>query len=158
MFSLGIFFFFFFFLVPQFDSPLQQLDINTTSFGLLYSSYCFPNIFMGFFFGLLVDKYVGVRKGVVISSSLTLVGHILIVLGGYYRLFWLMCLGRFLFGIGGEALAVMQNVFIVAWFRGKELKLVFAVTQTFSRIVCGSYFHFNTEGRPFLNSIVRGAC
>ena len=33
--------------------------------------------------------------------------------------------GRFVFGIGGESLAVAQNTYAVSWFKGKELNMVF---------------------------------
>ena len=36
-----------------------------------------------------------------------------------------MQIGRFVFGIGGESLAVAQNTYAVTWFKGKELNMVF---------------------------------
>ena len=46
--------------------------------------------------------------------------------------FTIMQIGRFVFGIGGESLAVAQNTYAVTWFKGKELNMVFGfqVTET----------------------------
>jgi len=48
---------------------------------------------------------------------------------------WLMDLGRFVFGIGGESLAVAQNTYAVLWFKEKELNLVFGLQLSMARIV-----------------------
>ena len=48
---------------------------------------------------------------------------------------WLMNLGRFIFGIGGESLAVAQNTYAVLWFRGKDLNLVFGLQLSMARLV-----------------------
>jgi hypothetical protein len=39
-------------------------------------------------------------------------------------------------GIGGESLAVAQNTFAVAWFKGKELNMVFGFQVSFSLHQC----------------------
>ena len=46
-----------------------------------------------------------------------------------------MYLGRFVFGIGGESLAVAQNTYAVVWFKEKELNLVFGLQLSMARIV-----------------------
>ena len=46
-------------------------------------------------------------------------------MGGFTHSFALMESGRFVFGIGGESLAVAQNTYAVSWFKGKELNMVF---------------------------------
>jgi hypothetical protein len=46
------------------------------------------------------------------SSSL---GQIIFAMGGFLFNFPLMQVGRFVFGIGGESLAVAQNTYAVSW-------------------------------------------
>ena len=46
-----------------------------------------------------------------------------------------MYVGRVIFGIGGESLAVAQNAYAVAWFIGKELNLVFGLQLSIARVV-----------------------
>ena len=59
---------------------------------------------------------------------------------------------RFIFGIGGESLAVAQNTYAVSWFKGKELNMVFGFQLSVARypsfcpiLSCSSScpFHFS---------------
>ncbi|XP_046505467.1 major facilitator superfamily domain-containing protein 1-like isoform X2 [Equus quagga] len=60
--------------------------------------------------------------------------RVVFALGGIFNAFWLMEFGRFVFGIGGESLAVAQNTYAVSWFKGKELNLVFGLQLSMARI------------------------
>merc|ERR1712127_9595 len=51
-----------------------------------------------------------------------------------------MYIGRMIFGVGGESLAVAQNAYAVAWFFGKGLNLVFGLQLSLARI--GSTVNF----------------
>ena len=55
-------------------------------------------------------------------------------MGGIVDNFTLMQLGRFVFGIGGESLAVAQNTYAVSWFKGKELNMVFGFQLSIARV------------------------
>lgn len=52
-----------------------------------------------------------------------------------------MQIGRFIFGIGGESLAVAQNTYAVSWFKGKELNMVFGFQLSVARV--GSTVNFS---------------
>uniref|UniRef100_A0A8D0B1D8 Lysosomal dipeptide transporter MFSD1 n=1 Tax=Salvator merianae TaxID=96440 RepID=A0A8D0B1D8_SALMN len=69
---------------------------------------------------------------------------ILCFFGAICNAFWLMEAGRFIFGIGGESLAVAQNTYAVSWFKGKELNLVFGLQLSMARI--GSTVNMNIMG------------
>uniref|UniRef100_A0A5F8HEC3 Lysosomal dipeptide transporter MFSD1 n=1 Tax=Monodelphis domestica TaxID=13616 RepID=A0A5F8HEC3_MONDO len=69
---------------------------------------------------------------------------VVFALGAILNAFWLMQLGRFIFGIGGESLAVAQNTYAVSWFKGKELNLVFGLQLSMARI--GSTVNLNVMG------------
>ena len=60
-----------------------------------------------------------------ICSWLCLKGQAIFASGGLLDSFTIMQIGRFVFGIGGESLAVAQNTYAVSWFKGKELNMVF---------------------------------
>jgi len=55
--------------------------------------------------------------------------------GATVKQIWLMDLGRFLFGIGGESITVAQNTYAVLWFKGKELNFVFGLQLSIGTIV-----------------------
>lgn len=86
----------------------------------------------------------GIRWGTIIFSCFVCIGQVIFALGGIFNAFWLMELGRFVFGIGGESLAVAQNTYAVSWFKGKELNLVFGLQLSMARI--GSTVNMNLMG------------
>ncbi|CAG2117579.1 unnamed protein product, partial [Medioppia subpectinata] len=92
------------------EQTIADMDINTTQFGLLYSLYNWPNVVLSLFGGFLVDRLLGIKLGAIIFACFTFTGQFLVGLGAYLNLFWLMCLGRFVFAIGGENLAVTANM------------------------------------------------
>lgn len=69
-----------------------------------------------------------------------LIGQLIFAVGGLMNTFWLMIVGRFIFGVGAESLAVAQNNYAVLWFKGKELNMVFGLQLSFARV--GSTVNF----------------
>ncbi|CAF4758068.1 unnamed protein product [Pieris macdunnoughi] len=122
------------------DNFKGDSHLNTSQFALLYSIYSWPNVVLCFIGGYLIDRYFGVRLGTVIYMSILFTGAMLFALGVYINKFWLMILGRFVFGIGGESLQVAVNNYVVLWFKGKELNMVFGLQLSFSRF--GSTVNF----------------
>lgn len=124
-----------------YDSPaaLQEqitrdMDVSTTSFALLYSLYSWPNVILCFFGGYLIDSVFGIRWGAIIFSFIILIGQLIVAFGAFVNQYWIMEVGRFVFGIGGESLAVAQNTYAVSWFKNKELNLVFGLQLSLSRV------------------------
>uniref|UniRef100_A0A672G2C7 Lysosomal dipeptide transporter MFSD1 n=1 Tax=Salarias fasciatus TaxID=181472 RepID=A0A672G2C7_SALFA len=70
--------------------------------------------------------------------------QIIFAAGALANQFWVMEMGRFVFGIGGESLAVAQNTYAVNWFKGKELNLVFGLQLSMARL--GSTVNMNIMG------------
>ncbi|XP_033208128.1 major facilitator superfamily domain-containing protein 1-like isoform X2 [Belonocnema kinseyi] len=122
------------------DNFTKDLNMTPSKFVLLYSIYSWPNVILCFVGGFLLDRVFGVRLGTVIYMSITMVGQFIFALGGLLNEFWLMMLGRFIFGIGAESLAVAQNSYAVLWFKGKELNMVFGFQLSFARV--GSTVNF----------------
>ena len=83
---------------------------------LLYSVYSFPNMLLPFFGGQLIDCY-GVTKVLLLVSSLVCVGQTIFSIGVSLESFPLMLLGRIIFGIGGETVAVSQSSITTQYFR-----------------------------------------
>ncbi|XP_076244875.1 lysosomal dipeptide transporter MFSD1 isoform X2 [Calliopsis andreniformis] len=114
--------------------------MSTSKFVLLYSIYSWPNVILCFIGGFLLDSIFGICFGTILYMGLTLVGQIIFATGAIVNTFWLMMLGRFVFGIGAESLAVAQNSYAVLWFKGKELNMVFGLQLSFARV--GSTVNF----------------
>lgn len=118
----------------------SDMDLTTSEFVLLYSLYSWPNVISCFFGGFLIDRVFGIRLGTCIYATLVVIGQLIFAFGGILNAFWLMVIGRFVFGIGGESLAVAQNNYAVLWFKGKELNMVFGLQLSFARV--GSTVNF----------------
>ncbi|XP_038672876.1 major facilitator superfamily domain-containing protein 1 [Scyliorhinus canicula] len=123
---------------------LSDMKISTATFMQLYAWYSWPNVVLCFFGGFLLDKVFGMRLGTIIFSLFVCVGQVIVATGALLNAFWLMELGRFVFGIGGESLAVAQNTYAVSWFKGKELNLVFGLQLSMARV--GSTVNMNVMG------------
>ncbi|XP_053404412.1 major facilitator superfamily domain-containing protein 1-like isoform X2 [Mercenaria mercenaria] len=123
------------------DNMTRDLKISVGKFMGFYSWYSWPNVILCFFGGFLIDRVFGVRVGAVIFSLFVTAGQIVFATGALVNKYWLMCVGRFIFGIGGESLAVAQNTYAVKWFQGRELNMVFGLQLSFSRV--GSTVNMN---------------
>lgn len=123
------------------DQIMNDMSVSTSQFSLLYSWYSWPNVILSFFGGFLIDRVFGIRLGAIIFSLFILAGQLVFALGASVNMYWLMEFGRFIFGIGGESLAVAQNTYAVSWFKGKELNMVFGIQLSFARV--GSAVNFN---------------
>lgn len=120
----------------------DAMSVGTSEFTSLYALYSWPNVIMCFFGGLLIDKVLGIRLGAIVFLVLLVIGQTLFALGAFVGHFWIMQLGRFIYGLGGESLCVAQNTYVVAWFKGRELNTVFGFQITVSR--AGSTLAYNT--------------
>ncbi|CAO1362935.1 unnamed protein product [Diamesa hyperborea] len=122
------------------DNFKSDLGLNTSEFAWLYSIYSWPNVILCFIGGYLIDRVFGIRLGTIIYMFILLIGQLVFAMGAMLNVFWLMLLGRFIFGIGAESLAVAQNNYAVLWFKGKELNMVFGLQLSFARV--GSTVNF----------------
>lgn len=127
-----------------------DLNLEGDSFMLLYSLYSWPNVFLCFFGGFLIDRVFGVRLGAFLFGAVITLGQIVFALGGWFNNKYVMYTGRFIFGLGGENLAVAGNTYIVYWFSGREINTVFGIQLACSRI--GSTVGMMTLG-PFYKAI-----
>jgi MFS family permease len=119
----------------------QFKDMTQLQYNLLYSLYSWPNTVQVFFGGYIIDRYLGVRWGCAICCSVLVVGQALVCLGVQLNRVDLLLAGRFLFGVGGETLAVAQSAYAAQWFKGAELATAFGIVLSFSRI--GSAVNFD---------------
>ncbi|ORY43982.1 MFS general substrate transporter [Rhizoclosmatium globosum] len=100
--------------------------------GLIYIIYSFPNMFLPYFGGLLVDK-LGMQVFIV-YSTFGFLGQVLFSVGIHYKNIWVMLVGRFLFGVGGESLVVVQGCLMAASFEGEELAFALGLNLCVSRL------------------------
>ncbi|XP_074602665.1 lysosomal dipeptide transporter MFSD1-like [Brevipalpus obovatus] len=120
----------------------RDMNVTNTEYTTLYSMYSWPNVILGLFGGFLIDRVVGVRIGTLLFSFFICLGQLILAFGAYVDHFWIMQLGRFVFGLGGENLSVAVNTYAVSWYKGSELNMVFGLLLSISRL--GSTLNFLT--------------
>jgi len=118
----------------------EDMGVNTYQFQSLYFLYSWPNVVLCFAGGFLIDRVFGIRLGAIIFSSIVTAGHFVYAFGALADSFPLMQTGRFVFGLGGENLAVATNTYAVSWFKGRELNFVFGLQLSMARL--GSTVNF----------------
>ena len=82
-------------------------------------------------------------------------GQVLTTLGCFIDSKVAIYLGRFVFGLGGENLAVACNTFSSSWFSGRALNMAFGFQLAVVRI--GSAVSFNVLG-PIYNAFLPEEC
>eukprot|EP00842_Homolaphlyctis_polyrhiza_P003054 jgi/Hompol1/374/HPOL_000232-RA len=105
---------------------------------LFYALYSLPNIILPFFGGHLSDRF-GTQALLIGLSTLVCIGQLIISIGVTTQSTLTIHIGRILFGIGGESLAVVQTRITATWFRGSEIALALGVNLSVARM--GSVFN-----------------
>ena len=118
---------------------MQELNLNRSTIGNLYTAYSLAAIPIVFLGGMLYDR-LGPRKASLLFSVLVFLGAVIVAVA---KTKWMLFTGRLVFGAGSESLIVVQSAIISRWFKGKEMAMAFGIALTLSRV--GTLFSFNTE-------------
>ncbi len=144
----------------------DQLHFTGAEYGLLFSFYAVANVFllMLLFAGVVVD-WLGLKVSGILYGFLCFLGAALTALGASTALPsilgpaypWLhtaffpaaspelkvMLLGRMVFGVGAEAILVVNNKVLARWFKGKELAFAYGLNLTIMRL--GTFLALNVQ-------------
>lgn len=116
------------------------LDITPIQWGMFQTVYSVPNMILPLIGGVMLDQ-LGIRSGLLLFTVILTLGQFVFYLGGAKESYWLMLLGRVIFGIGGESMNVAQSAIVTVWFKGKELAFALGVNLSISRV--GSVINAN---------------
>uniref|UniRef100_A0A0V0JB88 Lysosomal dipeptide transporter MFSD1 n=1 Tax=Schistocephalus solidus TaxID=70667 RepID=A0A0V0JB88_SCHSO len=130
------------------DIFLKDVHLTVSQFMNLYAFYSWPNVVISLLGGFLIDRVFGVRWGGIIFSLVIFGGQLVFGIAVMFSSVPLMYFARFIFGIGGESLAVAQNTYATVWFKPNELNFVFGLTISMARI--GSTVNMNAMQPLFL--------
>lgn len=114
-------------------APMKEKSLFQYRFNVLYSVYSIPNVALPFFVGKWLDHF-GCRVILVFLSLIVATGQFIVAFGISRESFPMVVLGRILFGLGGESLAVAQSRLVTKWFKGKELALAIGLNLSVARI------------------------
>ena len=115
------------------DTIIKVMGVTTAEYDLLFSVSAWPNIFLGIIGGVLVDKLVGLRLGLIIVVICALLGQTVWGLGGIFNNYFIMLAGRFVIGISTNLVIVIDHAFKPIWFK-EDLPLAIAIDIGFSRL------------------------
>lgn len=102
-------------------------------FNLLYSVYSLPNIFLPIIGGIFISKY-GRRLMYFFFGFFVMLGQFLFAFGCEHGSISFMLIGRVVFGLGGECIALCVNTLIVKWFAKEEMGLSMGLSVSIARV------------------------
>lgn len=120
-------------IAPVADLLQRQLHFSDTQIGLFNTFYSVMPILVVLVGGIIVDRF-GTRLSTLIFSLICLVGAIVTAATPS---FYVIALGRLIFGAGAETMIVAITVAIGQWFVGRQLGFAFGVNLSIAR--AGSY-------------------
>lgn len=144
----------------------QDLGFTGSEYGLLFSAYSAANVFLFMLIlaGILVDR-LGLKLSGILYAFLCFAGAAITALGALAELpsilgplyQWLghaflpswspelkiMLLGRTIYGVGAEAILVVNNKVLARWFLGKELAFAYGLNLTIMRL--GTFLALNLQ-------------
>ena len=94
---------------------------------MFYSLYSFPNLILPFLGGILIDVF-GCRIMYIIFAITLVIGQLIFAFGSQINSISVMLMGRVVFGIGGESVAICQAAILVKWFFKNSISLPMGLT------------------------------
>lgn len=115
------------------STMIKVMDLDNTQYDIFFTAYTWPDIAMSIIGTILIDKYFGIRKGIVIFTAIVFIGQTVISIGAYTNIYHVMLIGRLFIGCGmGTGLSVTSS-FLVTWFSGNEITFIFAISRCIHR-------------------------
>ena len=116
------------------QSQLQmKYNLSNVEYNLLYSAYTFPNMVLPFFSGISADIF-SADLIIIIFFLFIVIGQSCFVIGCVINIYYVMFIGRFLFGIGAESLTLVITPLIYEYFKNKELSFALGLLLSLSRL------------------------
>ena len=107
---------------------------------VLYSVYNWPNVVLSVLSGVLIDKWLGLRQSTMLFAGLVLAGQLVFSLAVTFRSYSLAVIGRFVYGLGGEAVRVAQSTWIAKCSPPDRMSWTFGWVLGISRIASAVNF------------------
>ena len=124
---------------------IKVAHVDITQYELLYSLYSWPNVFLAVIGGVLIDRVFGLRLGLLLFVTIACIGQLLVAMGGFISQFWLMAVGRFVYGGGNELAINALELFVATLFRDRELSFVFGVLYGAARLSTTLTLNFSSK-------------
>ena len=114
---------------------IQVMRMDNKQYNLLFSAYTWLDIVMSTVGSILVNKYFGIRLGLIFSVLIFTTGQLFICIGAFSNEFLLILLGRVVLGIGKGTASSSGYSYQIRWFAGKEITFILSIGRCFTRIM-----------------------
>ncbi len=115
---------------------IQVTDINALQYNAIFSAYGWPDVIMPILGGVIVDRGIGIKLGFLLFTVIAIVGQGIFAAGGYLGIFWVMVLGRIVYGCGMGTLSSLVTTTQVLLFKTNSV-LSIAICASFLRLGAG---------------------
>ena len=116
------------------NTIIQVMRIDATQYNLLFSAFTWPNIILCLIGGIVIDRFLGLSRGFILLTLLSLLGEIIFVVGAFVDSFFVMLIGRFILGSGIELLLNVIHAYQAIWFLGKEISFAMSLGTSTCRL------------------------
>ncbi len=113
---------------------IKVMELDNTQYDLIFSAYSWPDIVMSIVGTVIVDKYLGMRRGLCIFSCILLTGQSIMCVGAYANSFPMLLCGRVVLGCSIGSLMSLTASFIIVVFKGKEVIFAMSLARSLHRL------------------------
>ena len=115
---------------------IKVTGINVMKYNAIFSAYAWSDILMPIIGGMIVDRVVGMRCGYLIFASILMIGQGVVTIGGYLGIFWVMLLGRIIYGCGvGTMQSLVTGSQVLLY--DSNITLIISINTGFFRLCAG---------------------
>lgn len=112
------------------DILIKTFEITPVEVEFLYTLYSLPNYILTPI-GSWLLSYTGLGLGILLFDSPNFFGPLIIYIGFYFKKYWVVEVGKCIYGMGAELCTVAQSTISDQWFSGKALSISLAMNRTF---------------------------
>ena len=113
---------------------IRVMELDNTQYDMIFSAYSWPDIVMSILGTVMIDKYLGMRRGLCVFSCILLTGQCIICVGAYTNSFQTLLCGRILLGCSVGSLVSLITSFLIVWFKGKEVVFAMSLNRCLERL------------------------
>ncbi len=113
---------------------IQVMKLSHSQYNLTFSAYSWCDIVMSLVGSILVNKYLGIRLGLVICITIATIGQTAVSFGAYINSFYVVLLGRAVLGCGMGTKTSIVCSLLVKWFYRKEITFVMSINRCCCRL------------------------
>ncbi len=124
------------FLVGLQPVLIKAMSITNTQYNLLFSAPTWCDIVTAIVGSVLVNRYIGIRWGIVACLTVSFIGQLLVSLAAFVNSFETMLIGRIIFGFAFGTLGGIGCSYLMKWFENKEVAFAMSINRCISRLAC----------------------